>query len=65
MDIPQYLRKEGLTQTEFARRLGVSSAAVSQWVNKARKISPRKAKLIEEATDGAIKRGDLLPEVFE
>lgn len=64
MDIQSYLKKEGLTQTEFASRIGVSSAAVSQWVKKARNVSPLWAKKIEGITSGAITRKDLRPDIF-
>lgn len=64
MDIATYLKTADLTQEEFARRVGVSQGAVSQWLLGKIKPSPRRALDIERASEGAISRHELCPEVF-
>lgn len=63
MDISAYLKKHGLTQEEFATRVGVTQGAVWQWLNGA-KVKPRRAIEIEELTKGEIMRHELRPDLF-
>ena len=65
MDISTYLDKAGLTQEEFARRLRVSPGLVWQWIDGRTRVTPERAKQIERKTEGAIKRHDLRPDIWE
>lgn len=64
MDLRTYVEQHG-GQTEFARRLGVTQGLVWQWLEGKTKVTPVKAKLIEELTDGAVSRHELRPDVFD
>lgn len=64
MDIATYLKQSNLSQDEFAKRVGVTQAAVSQWLRGVNRPSPKTAISIEAATDGAVTRYALCPEVF-
>jgi DNA-binding transcriptional regulator YdaS (Cro superfamily) len=64
MDISTYIRQAGLTQQEFADRVGCTQGAVSQWLMGKNKPSPKRAIDIERATDGAVTAEELCPEVF-
>ena len=52
------------SQVELASRLSVSVQAVNQVVNGARPLPARWAITIEEATNGAVTRYELRPDVF-
>ena len=65
MDIVAYLEKHGLSQEQFAGKIGVTQGAVWQWVNGMTRVSPARAKEIEEKTKGEIKRHDLRPDIFD
>lgn len=62
--IRAYMKRHGLSQQEFADQLGVSQGMVWQWLNGYRPISAERAKKIEYATGGVIKRRELRPDVF-
>jgi DNA-binding transcriptional regulator YdaS (Cro superfamily) len=64
MKLAKYLERQGVTQSEFARTLGVTPGLVWQWLNKHRPIAPQKALLIEEKTSGAVTRHELRPDVY-
>ncbi len=64
MNLPDYLQASGLTQTEFARRIGRTQGAVSQWLRCATKVSAENAIRIEKATGGAVTAAELRPDVF-
>lgn len=59
-----YLQTAGLTQAEFASRLGVTAGTVSQWLTGELTISAKRARDIERVTGGAIRRADLRPDLF-
>ncbi len=66
MDLAKYIRSTlGVTQASFAKELGVSQGLVWQWLNGRTKITPKRAKQIEQATQGAITRHDILPDLFD
>ncbi len=48
-DIKQYLERKGVTQEEFAHKIGVSFSTLNRWLNK--KTAPKSKPIIE-----AIKR---------
>lgn len=57
MNIDAVIARFG-TQMDFAKALGVTSAAVSQWVQ-ARAMPPARALQVEQLTNGEIKARDL------
>lgn len=48
----------------LARLIGVSTVMVHKWRNGAR-ITPERARQIEQATNGAVRRHELRPDVFD
>lgn len=50
------------SQVALARRLGVTSAAVSQWAKEVRPIPAKQCTAIERATGGQVTRRDLRPD---
>lgn len=65
MDIRAYLKKHRLSQQAFGDLIGVSQGLVWQWLNGRLPVKPERAKQIEQATRGAIKRHDLRPDIFD
>ena len=59
-----HLRRVGLTRSDLATILGVHYQAVAQWATGRVGITAERAVDIERATDGAIDRRDLRPDVF-
>lgn len=60
--IARYLNSSGLTQAEFARRIGVSQAQVYQFLNGIRPVSEKVCVRIEQETNGQLCRKDLRPD---
>ena len=60
----QYLEQSGVKQYELASRLGIAAPNVTDWLSKKRSVPVRRAKKIEQVTQGAILRRDLFPELF-
>lgn len=54
--IREYLRRSGLSQTEFARRIGVSKPTANLYVHGKRRPSPEIALRIERLTGIPFKR---------
>lgn len=52
-------------QAELSRRLGVTSAAISQWKNGDRPIPAERCPDIERATDGQVTCEELRPDLSE
>ena len=65
MDITAYLKAKELSQEAFAKQIGVSQGLVWQWISGKTRITAERAIEIEEKTDGAIRREQLRPDVFE
>ena len=63
MDIAAYLKKHGLTQKQFADKIGCTQGAVSQWLLGAQPSAERAVE-IEKKTDGQIQRHELRPDLF-
>jgi DNA-binding transcriptional regulator YdaS (Cro superfamily) len=63
MLLAEYLKS--VTQQALAARIGCSQGLVSQWVNGDTVITAERAKAIEEATGGAVKRHELRPDIFD
>ena len=64
MQLRDYLRQEGLTATAFGAKMRLSHAAVVRWMNGTRRISAERAIEIERATQGAVTRHDLRPDLY-
>ena len=54
MDLIQYIKSTHTTQTEMARRLGVSKAAMSRYISGRRVPSREVIQKIYDATDGIV-----------
>ena len=61
MKLADWLHQERLTQLEFARRMEVAPARISDWVNGKAIPSLPSALAISRATGGAVKPEDLVP----
>ena len=59
-----YLKKNGITQREFADRLGCSQSLISQWINGDVEMTGKWAIQVERETQRVVRRQDLLPELF-
>lgn len=59
-----YLEQNGISRTEFAKRIGVSQASVSQWILGHSGMSADRAVDIERKCGGAITAEDLRPDIF-
>jgi DNA-binding transcriptional regulator YdaS (Cro superfamily) len=64
MDLATYLKRNRVSQAQFARKVGVTPGAVWQWLNDEARISAEKVLPIERATDGAVTRHDLRPDLY-
>ena len=60
MQIKDYLKDNDIKQSAFALSLGVTQGLVSQWINGTTAITPKKARLIELATNKQILAIDLI-----
>jgi DNA-binding transcriptional regulator YdaS (Cro superfamily) len=58
------LTNAGITRAELAQRVGVTPGLVSHWISGYVRISAERALQIEQATDGAIPRHLLRPDLF-
>lgn len=61
--VANYLETAGLTQAEFAARVGCHPSRISHLVTGIKKPSPEISIAIESAAEGAIRCEDLLPEL--
>lgn len=64
MKLRDYLKQERISQSEFARRLGVSQGMVWQWLNAKRQIAGEKVLPIEKVTAGKVSRHELRPDLY-
>lgn len=62
--IRSYRDRCGLSQTEFARLIGVRQTAVSNYEKGVRQPEHQVARRIESATNGAVTVHDLRPDIF-
>ena len=54
------------SQAKLAEKIGVNQQLVSYWRNgSVNGVPPRFALAIEKATDGAVKRADLRPDIWD
>lgn len=56
-----YLKRQKMTQKDFAALVGVSQPAVSQWISGSKGIDIRTAHRIEERTRGRVSVRHLFP----
>jgi DNA-binding transcriptional regulator YdaS (Cro superfamily) len=63
MKLAEYLIESGVTQAEFAGRVGVTQGRVSQWLS-GETITAERCVAIEAATNGHVTRFDLRPDLF-
>jgi len=59
--IAKFLTASGLTQSEFARQIGVNQSMVYQMIKGLRPVPEKVCVRIEQATNGAVSRKDLRP----
>jgi len=64
MTLAEYLQQPGRTQAALAAAVGVTQGRVSHWLAGA-SIPAERAKAIEIATNGAVKRHELRPDIFD
>jgi len=60
MKISDYIKQEGISQAEFARRIGVDRSTVTLWIQGLRRPASDMALHIEQVTDGSIHHDELL-----
>jgi DNA-binding transcriptional regulator YdaS (Cro superfamily) len=61
MDLKTYFKTN--SQAEFARQIGVTTGAVSQWANGLSPVAAERCPQIERATNGLVRCEDLRPDV--
>lgn len=62
--ITEYMERHELSQQAFAKRMGVSQSAVSQWLSNGKGISLTTAERMEKRSRGEIKVQALFPKLF-
>ena len=60
-----YMAERGLSVHEFAESVNVTPAAVYLWLQGRRRPNAALAVRIDRATDGALSRASIRPEVFD
>jgi DNA-binding transcriptional regulator YdaS (Cro superfamily) len=65
MKLAEYLDQHSESQTNFAKRLGVSQGLVHQWLASKTRVTAEQAIRIEQATDGQVTRAALRPDLFD
>ena len=60
MNLRDYMHKEGITQDQLAKAMGVIQAAVSQWL--ATKVPLERCVDIEKFTNGAVRCEEIRPD---
>ena len=51
-------------QVKAAKKIGVTQQAVCKWINEKMPISANSAVRIEKATNGAVTRAEIRPDIF-
>ena len=54
MRLNEYLDQNSMNQSAFAKRVGVTAEAVSQWISGVRSPRPKNILQIERETNGAV-----------
>lgn len=63
MKLKTYLKKHGISHSEFGKKLNVSQATISRYVAAERRPSLAMAKKIEDATDRLVPLAEWFPEL--
>lgn len=63
IDLKTYFSQRDLSQSEFAKALGVPPALISQWKTGDRQVPAERCPDIERLTDGLVRCEDLRPDV--
>ena len=61
MNLQDYLTQQGITPSEFAKRIGVSQPTVSRYLRGVRFPRLKHLVAIERETGGAVRASDFLP----
>lgn len=64
MTLDEYVSQERGLQNQLARLLKISPVLISQWAGGSRRVPAERCLPIEEATNGAVTRYELRPDVF-
>lgn len=64
MDIPNYLKKNNMSQAAFARLLKCSPGLVWQWIEGVTRITAEWCVIIEKKTRQQILRHELRPDLY-
>ncbi len=64
-ELKAFLAARNLTQAEFAKSIGVTQGAVWQWIAGEQRVSAERVFGIEDATDGAVTRYQMRPDLFK
>lgn len=62
--LADFLKREDMSQADFADLVGVSAGQVSHWITLRNVITGEKARDIERATKGKLTRRALRPDIF-
>lgn len=62
--IDRYIKRHGLSQKQFADRLGITQSAVSQWIQGDTGVRNDIAVKIVRLTGGEVSLSDLYPHLF-
>jgi len=58
MKLKQYIRQSRMTQTQFAKQIGLSLSSVSRIISGERQPSLKVMQIIYRATDGTVRADD-------
>jgi DNA-binding transcriptional regulator YdaS (Cro superfamily) len=64
MKLNEYLVEQAMSQSDFAKKLGVVQGLVWQWLHGRTRITAERAVEIERVTDGKVARHELRPDLF-
>lgn len=63
MKLAKFLQSTGMTQSEFARRLGITQGRVSQWASGNGRPAPHRLAAIRRITKNKVTHRDFYPEI--
>jgi len=64
MNLSEYINQGHGTQSQLAKSLDVTPVLVHQWAKEKRQVPAERCRAIEAATNGAVTRYELRPDVF-
>lgn len=65
MKVEEYLFRNKITKTEFAKNIGVSRSHFHQMLAGTKRITAETAFKIEKETGGAVTKEELRPDIFQ